>query len=66
MTSIADAIGLVFLGSIGLLVSTSFGVALLRLMHHRQLANKITEKANAYLWLLNLGGGEYRRDHRHS
>lgn len=65
MHNLADAIGVTFLGAIAALAGVSLGVTILRLMHRRDLANKITEKIKSYLWLLNLGGGEYRRDHRH-
>jgi hypothetical protein len=63
---IADAIGLGFLAAIAGLASASIVVSILRLLHRNDLARRITEKLNNYLWLLNLGGGAYRRDHRHS
>ena len=57
MHNLASAIGFGFLGAIAGLAWTSVAVSVLRLSHHRELANKITEKVSGFLWLLALGGG---------
>jgi hypothetical protein len=64
--NLADIIGAAFLGAIAMLAIMSVAVTILRLLHRQDVANKITQKIGSYLWLLNLGGGAYRRDHRHS